>query len=112
MKMNNRDIALEFLSRFCAGDVDGLSPLLAEDLQLNGPLFHFDSREDYLDSLKDGPPEKCGYRIISVTENQESVSIYYDYEKRAATITIAQLFRFRDHKITELLLVFDARDIG
>ncbi len=110
--MNNREIALEFLSRFCVADVDGLAPLLSEDLQLNGPLFHFDCREAYLDSLKDSPLEKCGYQVLSVTENQESVSIYYDYEKVAGAITIAQLFRFRDQKITELLLVFDAREIG
>ena len=67
--MNNREIALEFLKCFCAGDVNSLDPLLAEDLQFNGPLYQFGSKDAYLDSLKDGPLEKCGYRILSVTES-------------------------------------------
>ncbi len=36
--LTNREIALKFLGCFCAGDVNGLAPLLAEDLQFKGPL--------------------------------------------------------------------------
>ena len=107
--MNNREIALEFLRCFCAGDVDSLEPLLAEDVHFNGPLYKFDSRDAYLNSLKDGPLGKCGYRDLSVTESNDSVSVYYEYEKSDRVITIAQLFRFRNGKISELLLVFDGR---
>lgn len=49
--MTHLDVALEFLDRFCAGDIDGLRPLLVEDLQFKGPLCHFDSREAYLNRL-------------------------------------------------------------
>ena len=107
--MNNREVAMEFLRYFCAGDVDGLGSLLAEDLRFNGPLYQFSSRVAYLDSLRSDPLEQCSYRVLSVTESEDSVSIYYDYEKSNGTITIAQLFRFRDQKISELLLVFDTR---
>ena len=111
-QMINRDVALEFLRCFCAGNVDGLAPLLAEDFQFNGPLFEFGSKDAYLDSLKVDPLERCSHRILSVTEGADSVSIYYDYEKRNVTITIAQLFTFKDGQISELLLVFDGRGIG
>ena len=63
----------------------------------------------HMDSLKNDPPEKCGYRVLSVTESENSVSIYYNYEKSGGAITIAQLFKFKNQKISEVLLVFDGR---
>lgn len=107
--MTNRQVAIEFLRCFCAGDLDGLASLLADDLQFNGPFHQFRSRAAYLDSLKKDPPEQCGYRVLSVTEGDDSVSVYYSYEKSDRSLTIAQLFRFKDQKICEILLVFDGR---
>jgi len=37
--MSQREQALEFVRRFAAGDVDGLEPLLSENLQLAGPYL-------------------------------------------------------------------------
>lgn len=107
--MNNREIALEFVTAFCAGDVDALTPLLTDNLQFRGPFFKFGSAEAYLDVLKSGTLEPSECRLISVTEGGDRVSVYYDYQKSDATITIAQLFTFRDQKISEILLVFDGR---
>jgi len=107
--MNNRDVAVEFVKCFCAGDVDALVPLLTPELKFKGPFYEFGSADAYLDSLRNDPPEQCGYRVISVTEDADSVSIYYDYEKSDRTITIAQLFKFTNQKIREILLVFDGR---
>ena len=80
-----------------------------DDLQFNGPLYQFSSRDTYLDSLRDDPLEKCSHQVLSITENDDSVSVYYNYEKSERVITIAQLFRFKNGKISELLLVFDGR---
>ena len=107
--MNNREVAMEFLRCFCAGDVSGLVSLLAADLRFIGPFHQFSSSNAYLDCLKNDPPEKCGYRVLSVTESGDSVSVYYDYEKSDRAITIAQLFKFKNQKISEILLVFDGR---
>ncbi len=107
--MNNREVAMDFVKCFCAGDVNALVPLLAADFKLNGPIFQFSSADAYLDSLKNDPPERCGYRVLSITENADSVSIYYDYEKSEQDITIAQLFKFKNQKITEIRLVFNGR---
>ena len=49
------------------------------------------------------------YRLLSVTESGDSVSIYWDYQKSIGAITIAQLFKFKNQKISEILLVFDGR---
>ncbi len=107
--MNNREVALEFLRCFCAGDVSGLTSILAEELRFRGPLYHFESREAFLNSLRDDPPQKCGYRILNITDGPDSISVYYDYLKPDGSITIAQLFGFKDGRISDILLVFDAR---
>ena len=89
--MHNRDRALDFLKHFCAGDVDALAALLADDLQFTGPLFQFNSRAAYLKSLRDDPSEPCGYRILSVTDSDDSVAVFYDYEKPSGTLAPSQL---------------------
>jgi hypothetical protein len=107
--LSNRELALEFIRRFCAGDVEGLAPLLGEDLDVQGPGGRFRSRAEYLDALEKDPPEKAGFQIISVTESEGGVAVCWDYQKRGGTLTIAQLFRFRDGAISESVLVFDRR---
>ena len=108
--MTRRDIAVEFIERFCSADVSGLKELLAPDLKFRGPWFQFDSAQDYLESLSNDSFEKCQYRLISVTENDDQVVTIYDYIKVDKKIIIAQLFQFDEHiKINEMLLVFDGR---
>ena len=77
--MNNRKIALEFIRSFCSGDVGSLVPLLAGGLRFSGPFYQFNSAEGYLEALRDGPLETCGYRLLSVTESGDNVSVFYDY---------------------------------
>ena len=107
--MTKREVVLEFLRCFCNGDIDALEPLLAEDLQFSGPFYCFESRDAYIKSLKDDPPKKFGYRLLSLAESGDDVCVFYDYEKSNQSITIAQLCRFKGRKIGEILLVFDGR---
>ena len=107
--MNNREVAMEFIRCFCAGDIEGLAPLLAGDLQFKGPFHQFHSSASYLESLRSDSPEESGYRVLSVTEGDDVVSVFWDYEKKNRTITIAQQFKFRDQVISDVLLVFDGR---
>jgi hypothetical protein len=55
------------------------------------------------------PPEACEYKVLSVTENEDSVAVFYEYQKPERIMQIAQLFQFKDRKIHEVLLVFDGR---
>jgi hypothetical protein len=107
--MTHCEQALAFLSHFCAGDVDALAPLLAGDLRFTGPLFTFDSREAYLESLRASPPDRSGYRILNVTESEDSVAVFYEYEKPDQLLAVAQLFRFKEGQIAEISLVFDTK---
>lgn len=108
--MTKRDIALVYLSCFCAGDIEGLVPLLAEDLCFRGTLHTFQSATDYLDSLRDNPPVVCDFTVVSITENRDSVAMFYELTKPNHPLSVAQLFRFREDKICEVLLIFDSRD--
>jgi hypothetical protein len=105
--MTRREVVMEFLRCFSSGDIDALEPLLAEDLQFSGPFHHFGSRYAYIQSLREDPPEKCGYRLISLAESGDDVCVFYDYEKSDKPITVAQLCKFNGRKISEILLVFD-----
>ena len=104
-----RKLALDFVRQFCAGDIDGLSSTLSEDCRFSGPFHEFASKDAYIDYLRKDPVEKCGYTVLSVSENDDSVSIFYDYKKPKRVLTIAQLFKFKGQKISEILLVFDGR---
>ena len=108
-QMTKRDVVLEFLRFFCSADIDALEPLLSEDLRFSGPYHRFRSSDDYIRSLRNDPPEKCSYRLIGLAEAGNEVYVFYDYEKPDESVTIAQLCRFKDGKIGEILLVFDSR---
>ncbi len=109
--MKNRDVALTFVSRFCAADVDALSELLADDFRLKGPLGGFESKATYVSALQENPPVVGRHRILSVSEGVQSVSIFYEYERNETPVTIAQLFLFDSGRISEILLVFDTADL-
>ena len=101
-------MALQFIQHFCAGNVDALAPLLADDLQFTRPLLQCSSRTAYLESLHTDPPEPSTYRILGVTDSDDTVAVFYDYEKPSGALAVAQQFRFKDGQIAEIFLVFDA----
>jgi len=105
--MTHRDLALAYLRAFCAADIDALRPLLAEDLRFSGPLHRFASRAEYLEGLAADPPQASGYEILGMTEADDSVAVFWEYRKPGKPMTIAQLFKFRGGKISDILLVFD-----
>lgn len=110
--MTKREIALEYLNRFCRGDIDGVKVMLTTDFRLRGPLFEFDSRDEYIESLQESPILPTGHEILDITEGSSSVSIFYAYQKSSGTVIIAQLFKFKNDKIAETLIVFDSAVLG
>ena len=99
--MSDREVALSFLKCFCGGNIDGLVHLLDEQLQVDGPLQQFRTRAEYLGGLRADPPEPCDYQVLSVTEGEDDVAVFYDY-RIPVGLTVAQWFRFRDHLIVQI----------
>jgi hypothetical protein len=108
-EMNKQEMALTFIERFCTGDLEGIESLLAPDLKFRGPFYSFDSAQEYLACLRNAPPVRSGFEILSITEGVDSLAVFYDYVKPEGVIRIAQLFRFKNQRISETLLVFDGR---
>ena len=104
--------AMTYLRCFSTSDIDGLKPLFTKDLIFNGPFHHFTSAEDYLQGLRDDPPEPCDYRLLSLTENRDEVVLLYDYLKPQHPVRIAQRFKFRQQRISEILLIFDTKEVS
>ena len=107
--MTNRDLTLRFIERFCAGDVEGLVSILAENLQFRGPFHQFESREGYLTCLRNDPPVPSQFQVVSITESEDQVAVFFEYQKSNESVLIAQLFKCFDNQITEILLIFDGR---
>ena len=107
--MTNQEIAIKYLSNFCEGTIDKIVPLLAPDLSFTGTLNSYSSAKEYLASLRDDPPGRCDYNILSITENDDFVGLFYEYVKPNQTMQVAQLFKIKNQQIHEILLVFDGR---
>lgn len=107
--MTNQEIAKEYLRCFCESDIVGLEHILAPDLTFTGTFHSYHSSAEYLKSLKQDPPEQCGYKVLSMTEKDDSVAVFYEYQKPDRMIHIAQLFKIKCEKIHDVLLVFDGR---
>ncbi|MDH5178952.1 MAG: nuclear transport factor 2 family protein [Gammaproteobacteria bacterium] len=86
-----------------------MADLLADGLVFEGPLYQFDSKQAYLDSLRADPPVGLDYRILDEFVREDVVCIIYQFIKPGMTTTMAQTFSVVDDKITAIRLVFDSR---
>lgn len=107
--MDKQELAINYIKHFCNGDIEKLKDLLTTDFKLDGPLFKFQSRDLYITSLLNDPPEQGNFKVISITENQHQISVIYHYIKTSFTVTIAQLFTIKNNLISETMLVFDTK---
>lgn len=107
--MEHGSLVTEFLTHFCAQDIEALGALLAENFGMEGPLFRFHSREEYLASVSHDAKEERDFRILRMFEDGDEVMVLYRFTKPGVDTMMAQLFRFRDGLIAETVLVFDGR---
>jgi hypothetical protein len=102
------ELALKYMEIFFSGEnIEELRHLFAEDLTFRGPLYEFNSAEDYIDSLKSDPPQGFAYEILSSFENSSSARLVYRFSKPGVSTLMAQLFEVSDDKISKIVLVFD-----
>ena len=104
--MDNRLLVLGFLDRLCAGDIDSLGPLLADDFHLKGPLYEFASRDAYIAALRQDGLDPAGLNVLNVTQDGAHVSVSYEYRKPIVTLTVEQQFTVRANRIVDTQLDF------
>ena len=106
--MKPMELALKYMEIFFSGEnLEELKHLFAEDLTFRGPLYEFNSSEDYINSLKSDPPQGFTYEILSSFENRSSARLVYRFTKPGVSTLMAQLFEVSDDKISKIVLVFD-----
>lgn len=106
--MDAKKLAKSFVTSFCGGSIAGIGAVLASDFRLSGPLFQFDSKSDYLDALSENLQADANAEIISILGTDTEASVFYRYHNTL----IGQLFKCRNGKISETILVFDPREAG
>ena len=109
--MSNRAVALGFVRSFCSGDIEGVEATIAEDFELRGPLFEFNSKSSYIESLRSGGLEPGECDVLGVSEDGDTVAIFYTYNKASGRMTVAQFFWFANQRIVKTLLVFDPKNL-
>lgn len=107
--MDRSKVVTEFLTHFCAQNVELLGSLLVENFQMEGPFFRFHSREEYLTTLEQDAKEQRDFRVLRMFEDGDEVMVLYRFMKLGVDTKMAQLFRFRQNLIAETILIFDGR---
>ena len=64
--MDSKALAKSFVECFCKADIEGIYSLLSMQFNLKGPLFEFDSKQDYIDSLNGNLEADPDAEILSV----------------------------------------------
>jgi hypothetical protein len=106
--MDSKSLATSFIECFCKADLSGINALLSSDFQLKGPLYEFDSKQAYINSLEGNLEADANAEIISVISNDNEAAAFYRYKGN----TIGQLFWCRGGEIYETLLVFDTDTVA
>ena len=104
------DLALKYMEIFYSDtDIEALGQILAKSFTFEGPLFQFDSAEDYLDSLRGDAREGLAYDLIKSFEDESSACLIYQFSKPGISIPMAQMFEIDGDKIGKVVLIFDTR---
>jgi len=106
--MDCKALATSFIECFCKADLNGINSLLASKFHLKGPLFEFDTKEAYIESLKGNLEADPNAEILSICSNENEVAAFFTYKGNI----IGQLFRCRGGEIYETLLVFDTGKVA
>ncbi|GJM27704.1 MAG: hypothetical protein DHS20C17_03390 [Cyclobacteriaceae bacterium] len=93
---------------FNTGDLETLRKILSDDLKFSGPFFKFNSAEDYVNSLRNDPPDGFEYEIKKRYADNSSTCLCYQFSKPGVSTSMAQIFETSNGKISSILLIFDS----
>ena len=94
---------------FSGKELMRLNNILAGDCKFVGPLYQFNSAQDYIDSLIENPPIDFEFEILSSYEDKNSACLVYKFTKPGISTTMVQTFEILDNKICEIKLIFDTK---
>jgi len=92
---------------FSTGNFDQLRRILTNNLQFRGPLYNFDTAEDYISSMQADPPKDFKFQVLKSYEDSSSACLVYKFSKPGVSTIMTQTFDTDNNKIKSILLVFD-----
>ncbi len=94
------------------GDFSGVP--LADGLQFRGSIDTFTDAEQFRAMAKQFGPLVKGFKWKAQLANDEYVASFYDFENSTpvSTLPTAELIRVENGQITEIDLVYDARELA
>ncbi|MDC1288134.1 nuclear transport factor 2 family protein [Gammaproteobacteria bacterium] len=103
------DFAESYMKSFFGqASLEIMESLLADDLYFDGPFHKSSTAKEYLDSLREDPPEGANYKLEKAFENGNSACLIYMFSKPGVKTRMAQTFEIADEKICKIILVFDS----
>ncbi|MHA1988712.1 MAG: nuclear transport factor 2 family protein [Promethearchaeota archaeon] len=106
--MKPLDLALLYMQIFYSEkDVKELREISAKDLTFIGPLYKYNSAQDYINSLIEDPPGRTKYEIVKSFEDENSACLIYQFSKEGVSVPMAQMFEVENDKIKKINLIFD-----
>lgn len=111
--MKPLQLALKYMDIFYGEkDPSLLKDIFHKDLIFDGPFYKFHSAKDYIDSLLEAPPKDMSFEIIESFENETSACLVYNFSKGEIKSKMSQLFKVKNEKISEIILIFDSKDFS
>lgn len=108
--MKALELAQKYLDYiFLHEDYSSLRKIFADDLVFRGPLYSFDTAEDYINSMLNNPPKHFEYELLKSYEDETSACIIYKFSKPGISTMMTQTFEVENGKIKSILLVFDTK---
>lgn len=93
---------------FSGGNAEALRPLLADNFSFRGPLYRYDSAEEYITAMASDPLKSASYRIIRSFKSDDAACLIYQFTKPGVSTPMTQLFEVSDGRIFRVRLMFDS----
>ncbi|MFQ5508804.1 MAG: nuclear transport factor 2 family protein [Leptospirillia bacterium] len=93
---------------FAGDDMNALRDLITDDFIFRGPLYRYDSADEYIDAMRSNPLEGAGYTILQGFENDTAACLVYQFTKPGISTPMAQWFEVRGGRIQSVRLIFDS----
>src|SRR5258706_16424864 len=106
---NPKDVVDRYNQALGAKDFGAARALLADDLHFEGPIDRFDRADDYVAAITRLYGMVKGVKHQATVAQGDDVAVFYVLDTPAAQAPVAERYRVRGGRITELRAYFDAR---
>ena len=112
--MTNKETALHYLKLLEEGNTAQINDLFAADALVHSPVYGTMNPKSFYSTLSNDT-NNSELEILSIFENQkgDQVALHFNYKwtlknGQLVAFDVVDIFEFRDNKITDLKIIYDA----